>query len=459
MDQIQTMTGKNSESHNTFVTPLKVCFLTLGCKVNQAESQALAQFLAGEGYQVVKERDNPDVVIVNTCTVTSTGSSKSRKLIRKIAKEHPQSTLAVMGCYSQTRPEEVAGIAGVDLIMGTQDRLSILEHLANLRQQKSSKADPDRNAQPMHSVKRFTDKEIYEELPLVTSESRARAMLKIQDGCSQFCTYCIVPYARGPSRSRDPRKVLAEAKQLLAAGYKEIVLTGVHIAAYGKDLQEKIDLAELLARLLELDGMKRLRLGSIEPMEFTADLLHIITTRPEICPHFHIPLQSGSNAILERMKRPYSTQDYAFLLKRIRERLPDAAIAADIMTGFPGETANHHQEALDFIESCEFAGIHAFPFSRREGTPAADMPDQVPKSVKAARTRDLIRLGEISRRRYAGRFVDRPLEVLLERVDADGSGRGHSRNYLELKLPSALNPGNWQPGDLVTCKFSLEFLI
>lgn len=459
MDQIENLSGKNIESHNIEGEALKVCFLTLGCKVNQTESEALAQVLAGEGYQVVQETVNPDVIIVNTCTVTSTGSSKSRKLIRKIAKEHPQSTLVVMGCYSQTRPEEVAGIAGVDLVMGTQDRLSVLEHLANLQRPNASIIDQARSTQPIRRVKRFAERAVYEELPPVANESRSRAMLKIQDGCSQFCTYCIVPYARGPSRSRNPQNVLAEAKQLLAAGYQEIVLTGIHIGAYGKDLQEEIDLAELLSRLLELDGMKRLRLGSVEPMEFNTNLLDIITTSGEICPHFHIPLQSGSNAILERMKRPYSTQDYALLLKQIRKRLPDAAIAADIMTGFPGETAGHHQEALDFIESCNFAGIHAFPFSRREGTPAAAMPDQVPKSIKAARTRDLIRLGQISRQRYAEKFAGRTVEVLLERVDTEGNARGHSRNYLELKLPAVLNPGSWQPGDLVTCTFSLDFLL
>ncbi len=436
----------------------KVCFLTLGCKVNQTESEALAGFLAGEGYLMVHEDEDPDVIIINTCTVTGTGSSKSRKLIRKIAKDHPKSTLAVMGCYSQTKPEEVAELEGVDLILGTKDRLSILKHLRTIRSQDENKATNTPKS-PIKAVDAFESEWIYEELPLIESESRARAMLKVQDGCSQFCTYCIVPYARGPSRSRDPQKVIAETRQLLKSGYKEIVLTGVHIGAYGRDFKEEINLADLITQLINIEGMTRLRLGSVEPMEFTPELIEIITSAEVICPHFHIPLQSGSDVILGRMKRPYSTQEYAQLLAQIRERIPEAAIAADIMTGFPGETEEQHQEALTFIAGCEFASIHAFPYSRRPGTPAADMPDQIPKNVKSVRVRDFIKLANESRQRYTQKFIGKTLEVLVERVDADGSAKGHTRNYLELKLPAQLNLHDWQPGDLVECQFQPEYLV
>lgn len=423
---------------------LKAAFLTLGCKVNKTESEALAQLLTGEGYQVVKETEDPDVLIINTCTVTGTGSSKSRKLIRKIAKEHPRSTIVVMGCYAQTKPEEVAELEGVDLIIGTQDRQKIVGHLKTIRESEAQEK------QPIFAVKNFNERTVYEELPLIESESRVRAMLKIQDGCSQFCTYCIIPYARGPSRSRDPEKVLAEARILLENGYKEIVLTGVHIGAYGHDLlNEKIELAELITKLVKLPGMRRLRLGSIEPMEFTAKLLEIIAGNQAICPHFHIPLQSATDSILAKMKRPYTTEEYAALLNKIRGRLPEAAIAADIMTGFPGETEEEHQEALKFIESCHFASIHVFPYSRRQGTPAAVMPDQIPKNVKADRVRDIIKLGEESRQRYIHSFLGQPLEVLIEKVELDGTAVGHTRNYLELRLPAVLNPGDWQEGDLV----------
>jgi len=435
-------------------TALRVCFLTLGCKVNQTESEALAQLFVSEGYTLVKEAENPDIIILNTCTVTGTGSSKSRKLIRKISKEHPLAILAVMGCYSQTKPEEVASLEGVDLILGTQDRSAVLEHIRTIQKQNQMQRQ-----KPISAVQAFSEKLMYEELPLIESESRARAMLKIQDGCSQFCSYCIVPYARGPSRSRQPDKVMAEAKRLLEAGYQEIVLTGIHIGAYGKDLHRGSDLASLVDRLLGIKEMKRLRLGSIEPMEFTPALLDIITSREEICPHFHIPLQSGSDSILEKMKRPYSTIEYAALLARIRERLPDAAIAADIMTGFPGESEQEHQKALQFIASCAFASIHVFPFSRRPGTPAADFPDQVSKQEKSARVRDIMDVGRQSREEYIRRFIDQPIEVLVERVASDGTVQGHTRNYLEIRLPSQMNPGHWQAGQRIDCIFKKEFLI
>jgi threonylcarbamoyladenosine tRNA methylthiotransferase MtaB len=436
----------------------KVCLLTLGCKVNQTESEALAQLLVGEGYTIVQETEDPDIIIINTCTVTGTGSSKSRKLIRKIAKEHPDGLLAVMGCYSQVKPAEVAELAGVDLILGTQDRLSILDYLAKLTGPEDGLKRQGKKSAPVQSVQVFVSDPVYEELPLLQSESRTRAMLKIQDGCSQFCTYCIVPYARGPSRSRDPEKVLAETERLLAAGYKEIVLTGIHIGAYGRDLKNGIDLAGLMQRIVQVPGLIRLRLGSIEPVEFTPELLDLAASREAVCPHFHIPLQSGSNRILQRMKRPYLTEDYARLLKRIREKLPEAAVAADIMTGFPGETEEDHRTTLQFIEDCNFASVHVFPYSPRPGTPAAAMPDQIPGNIKTTRVREIIGLGLKSRQKYVERFVGKPLEVLLEKVEADGSAHGHTRNYLELKLPQELNPGCWQAGELVVCPFRKEYL-
>ncbi|HHV65495.1 MAG TPA: tRNA (N(6)-L-threonylcarbamoyladenosine(37)-C(2))-methylthiotransferase MtaB [Peptococcaceae bacterium] len=431
---------------------LKASLLTLGCKVNQAESEAVAQLLAQAGYQIVQEEEDPDVIIINTCTVTGTGSSKSRKLIRKLAKEHPLSTIVVMGCYSQIKPEEVAELEGVDIIIGTQDRQKIVEYLQNINCLGTGK-------KPLSVVRQFGEKAVYEELPLIEYESRARAMLKIQDGCSQFCTYCIIPYARGPSRSRDPEKVLAEAEKLLASGYKEIVLTGVHIGAYGLDLdRHNFDLAELLKELVRLPGMVRLRLGSIEPLEFTPKLLEVVTESDVVCPHFHIPLQSGSNTILVRMHRPYSTEDYSQLLTKIRSRLPEAAIATDILTGFPGETEENHQEALRFVAGCNFAGIHVFPYSRREGTPAASMPEQIPNNVKASRVRDYMQIAQESRKRYVRQFLGKPLEVLLETIQQDGSALGHTRNYLEVKLPPVLNPGNWQVGDLVECILHEEYI-
>ncbi|NLM21692.1 MAG: tRNA (N(6)-L-threonylcarbamoyladenosine(37)-C(2))-methylthiotransferase MtaB [Peptococcaceae bacterium] len=438
---------------------MKVCFLTLGCKVNQTESEALAQYAAKKGYEVVKETEQPDAVIINTCTVTATGSSKSRKLIHRIVKDHPSSVIVVMGCYSQISPGEVAKIEGVDLVVGTQDRLSIFDYLKQVGAGEITGQVVGKNKDTLNTVKVFTPALEYEELPLIVNESRTRAMLKIQDGCSQFCSYCIVPYARGPSRSRKPENIINETKALLNSGYKEIVLTGIHIGAYGQDLDNNINLAGLISELVQIDALNRLRLGSIEPLEFTDELLAIIAATKVVCHHFHIPLQSGHNRILTEMKRPYTTEYYADLLQKIRDRLPEAALAADVMAGFPGETEHEHQETLKFIEKCEFAGIHAFPYSRRPGTPAADMPNQVPNRTKSARVKDIIRIGQKTKQKYSQKFVGREVEVLVEKVFEDGTAQGHTRNYLELKLPAQKGKEPWKPGQLVRCILKEEYLI
>jgi len=443
------------------VKGMKVCFWTIGCKVNQAESEAMAQLAEAEGYEVVDESGNPDVLVINTCTVTGTGSSKSRKLIRRVVRDYPRGIVAVMGCYAQVNPEEIAGL-GVDIILGTQDRRLLFQYLKNIRLEKSSREESGikegvRNREAVRAVRDFGNNPDYEELGLVKNENRARAMLKIQDGCSQFCSYCIVPYARGPARSRDEKNILKEAELLLESGYREIVLTGVHIGAYGKDCGN-LSLASLISRLLALKGMHRLRLGSIEPMEFTPELLEIIA-HPAVCPHFHIPLQSGSDTVLARMKRPYTVKEYAAILYKIREKLPRAAIAADIMTGFPGETEQEHRESLAFVSTCDFAGLHVFPYSRRPGTPAAEMPGQLAKNIKTDRVRDFLKIAENGKKKYARKFIGETLEILLEKIEADGSAVGHSRNYLELKLPPSLNIGRLQVGDLVHCPVKEDYIL
>ena len=450
---------------------LKVSFSTLGCKVNQTESEALAQLLTTEGYKIVDESEHPDVIIINTCTVTGSGSSKSRKTIRRMAKDNPQSTIAVMGCYSQTKPEEVSQLEGVDLVLGTQERSSLLEHLRKVAEVKQDIKDKkivsdglisekmlSKDISPVVAVKDFSDQAVYEELPLMEGESRARAMLKIQDGCSQFCTYCIIPYARGPARSRSPEKVTAEARRLVEAGHKEIVLTGIHTGAYGRD-QEGMDLAKLIFMLVEIPNLTRLRISSIESIEFSDNLLRVAAENRVVCPHFHIPLQSGTDSILARMKRPYSVKDYAEVLDRIRDKIPEAAITTDIMTGFPGESEAEHEQSLKFVESCEFADLHVFPYSRREGTPAAEMPGQLSRSLKNSRVQELIALGQKSRDKYIEKFIGQPLEVLVERIGEDGSAQGHTANYIEVRLPGTLNPGDWDIGQLISYPLKKEYII
>jgi len=423
-----------------------VCFVTLGCKVNQTESEAVGQIFRNAGYVVVDAAAAADVVVVNTCTVTNTGDSKSRQLIRRMIKAHPESIVVVMGCYAQTAPGEVLKIDGVDLVLGTSERTRILELIERVKEEKK----------PQNAVQDIWQAAEFEELPLLAQETRTRATLKIQEGCNQFCTYCIIPYARGPVRSRKPENALAEARQLVAAGFREIVLTGIHTGSYGQDLAGGWDLARLLRELAAIPGLRRLRLSSIEPMEFSPDLIAAIFALPVVCPHLHIPLQSGSDAVLGRMQRPYSLSAYLDLLAELRRRDPEVAVTTDVIVGFPGETAGEHADSLDFVQGCGFAGIHVFPYSRRRGTPAADYPGQVPNKVKEERTREMLAAARASKRAYAQKFLGRELEVLIERIDERGMAFGHTANYLEVRVPAAGK--GWQDGDLVAVRLEPECL-
>jgi MiaB-like tRNA modifying enzyme len=426
----------------------KVCFITLGCKVNQTESEAMAQLFRNAGYQIVDSRQTPDVVVINTCTVTNTGGSKSRQAIRRAVKAFPESLVIVTGCYSQTASAEVLDISGVDLVIGTQDRMQILKWIEHIRQ----------TNKPYDAVRNIWEAKEFEEFPQIEEESRTRAMLKIEEGCNRFCTYCIIPFARGPVRSRLPGNALAEAERLVKAGYQEIVLTGIHIGAYGEDLQENWDLARLVQMLVKIAGIHRLRLGSIEPVEFSAELIDTITTSSAICPHLHIPLQSGSYKVLTKMQRQYTPDDYRDLLKRLCGSIPRLAVTTDIIVGFPGESEADHAQSLEFAAGCGFAGIHVFPYSKRKGTPAADYPDQVPDSVKARRVKEMLHVSRESQKAYCNSILGHPVEVLVERVDAKGQVFGHTENYLAVNLPPESTGKNWKAGQLVTVQLEKQHI-
>ncbi len=430
------------EKDNSLVerVQLKVCFVTLGCKVNQTESEAIAQLFREHGYQVVDSKQSPDVIVINTCTVTNTGGSKSRQAIRRMIKAHPESFIIVTGCYSQTAPAEVLDISGVDLVLGTQDRTQILKWIEHVKQTK----------EPYNAVHTIWDVKEFEELPQLEEESRTRAMLKIEEGCNRFCTYCIIPFARGPVRSRLPGNALAEAVRLVEAGYQEIVLTGIHTGAYGEDLEAGWDLARLVKMLIKIPKIHRLRLSSIEPVEFTTELIEIIVASSVICPHLHIPLQSGSDAVLARMQRPYTLGEYQDLLKGLFQRIPDLAVTTDIIVGFPGETETDHRHALEFVRSCGFAGIHVFPYSKRKGTPAADYPDQVSDQVKTQRVKEMLQVSKESQKAYNDSLLGQRLEVLVERVDAKGQAFGHTEYYLAVNLSPNQAGETWRVGQLVT---------
>lgn len=412
------------------VEPVKalqsVCFVTLGCKVNQTESEAVAQLFREAKFQVVAASEEADVVVVNTCTVTNMGDSKSRRVIRRMIREHPESVVVVMGCYAQTAPGEVLGIEGVDLVLGTQDRLKMLEWIARVKAERK----------PLNAVLDIWQAEAFEELPQLCEEHRARALLKIQEGCNQFCTYCIIPYARGPLRSRLPVKAIAEAGRLVESGHPEIVLTGIHTGYYGQDLGEEWNLARLVGELVKIPGLCRLRLSSIEPMEYTPALIESIVASDKVCPHLHMPLQSGSDRILTRMNRPYTLREYRGLLETLRERIPNLAVTTDIIAGFPGETEDDHASTLAFVTSCGFSGINVFPYSKRKGTPAADYPDQVSKHVKAQRVKDLLRVARVSQEAFDSGFIGKPVEVLIEWIDPQGYAIGHTPQYIQVQLPA-----------------------
>ncbi|MHB1650986.1 MAG: tRNA (N(6)-L-threonylcarbamoyladenosine(37)-C(2))-methylthiotransferase MtaB [Desulfitobacteriaceae bacterium] len=421
-----------------------VCLVTLGCKVNQTEGEAVAQLFRGAGYRVVNSEEPANVVVINTCTVTNTGGSKSRQMIRKMIKAHPESFVVVMGCYAQTAPGDVLGIEGVDLVLGTQDRGRILEFIREGCEEE----------QPQSVVHNIMEAKDFEELPLLEEESRTRATLKIEEGCNQFCTYCIIPYARGPVRSRLPENALAEARKLVEAGYKEVVLTGIHTGAYGQDFDAEWNLARLVREFGQIPGLERLRLSSIEPMEVTPDLISAIEESPIICRHLHIPLQSGSAEILAKMKRPYTLEDYSALLERLKRILPGLAVTTDVIVGFPGEKEEHHRQALAYTEACAFAGIHVFPYSKREGTPAALYPNQLSNAVKQERSREMLAAARRSQERYKRHFLGQTMKVLIETVDTGGVAFGHTENYLGVNLLASENEKGWEPGNIVSIELN-----
>lgn len=404
----------------------RVAFATLGCKVNQSEAEALRALFARHGYRVVPFEDEADVYVVHTCTVTHLSDRKCRQMIRRAVRRNPGATVVVSGCYAQVAPEEVAAIPGVKVVVGTRERGRLVELVEKAR-----------TAGPMCLVTPW-DKpgtaEAFEELP-VAGATRARAFVRIEEGCEEFCTYCIVPLARGPVRSRPPAAARAEVERLVRAGYQEIVLTGVNLGAYGRDLGG-VTLAGLLRELVRIPGLGRLRLSSVEPNYFSPDLIAVVTAEEKICPHWHIPLQSGDAAVLRRMGRPYTPEAYAALLGELRRRRPGAAITTDVIVGFPGEDEASFERSLAFVADMAFSRLHVFPYSPRRGTPAASLPDQVEPSVKEERSRRMRALGRRLAQAYAGRFVGQELTVVVEREVAGKKGyvEGHSENYLLVSL-------------------------
>lgn len=405
----------------------RVAVYTLGCKVNQYESASLAGLFRERGYRVVDFEDNADVYIINTCTVTHMGDRKSRQLIRRASRANPGALIAVTGCYAQTSPGEVLEISGVDLVVGTRDRAKLVDLVETAV----------KGSGPLNAVSEYTAGDEFEEISSLPLQERVRAFLKIQEGCTNFCTYCIVPHARGPLRSRQPEMVIEAASGMVAAGFKEIVLTGIQTGAYGQDLGENLTLAHLLRKLSEIPGLLRLRLSSIEPNDITPELVEILSGSKVFCRHLHVPLQSGDDKILQRMGRRYSVWEYNRLVEVLRDNIPGLGLTTDVMVGFPGETKENFENTSTFIEKISFSGLHVFKFSPRRGTPAAEFAEQVDPLMKEERSRKLIQLGKKLSARFASSHLGLDLDVLVEQrfQDENELYEGLTDSYVRVVFP------------------------
>jgi threonylcarbamoyladenosine tRNA methylthiotransferase MtaB len=404
----------------------RAAFTTLGCKVNQYDSEAMMALFRRAGYQIVEFDQYADVYIVNTCTVTGRGAAKSRQLIRNAVRRSPLSVVAVAGCYTQTDPDEVAGISGVSLIIGNQDRDRVVE----LCEQAANAPEPIRAVNNIWQAREF------EEMPVDSFLGHTRAVVKIQEGCNIFCTFCIIPYARGKPRSRRPESVVAEVKRLAEDGFREVVLTGIHLGSYGKDYKHEFTLAQVVEEIAQTEGIDRIRLSSLEPKHVSAHLMDLLEHNPKVCRHLHLSLQSGSQTVLERMKRAYTAQEYREVVGELQRRISDLGLTTDVIVGFPGETEAEHQESMAFIREMGFHRLHVFPFSPRKGTPAAAMGGQVPKAVKERRTHDMIALGRELALNFANRHLGQTLTILTEE-EADtepGWLEGYTDNYLRIRI-------------------------
>ncbi|MFK5884083.1 MAG: tRNA (N(6)-L-threonylcarbamoyladenosine(37)-C(2))-methylthiotransferase MtaB [Candidatus Izemoplasma sp.] len=402
---------------------MKIAFYTLGCKVNTYETESISKTFTDNGYLRVSYREFADVYIINTCTVTNQASAKSRKIIRKLIKKNPEAVIAVMGCYSQVAEEEISKIDGVDIIIGTTHRERLFDLVQKVKSERIK-------IKEVIDVSRYLK---FDEVNVTHFTENTRAFLKIQDGCNHFCTYCIIPFARGRVRSRKSISILDEAKELVKNGYLEIVLTGIHTGGYGFDLENN-SLYNLLKDLAAIKGLKRIRLSSIEMNEITEEILQLYKTNKKFAKQLHLPLQSGSEEILKLMHRHYTLEEFRTKLAYIRKLIPGIAITTDVIVGFPGETEEQFEEMYNFIKEMEFSELHVFPFSKRNGTAAALMKNQINGTVKSVRVNKLLTLNEELATKFINDSVNVTQSVIFESCD-DLYSYGHSSTYIKLKVP------------------------
>ena len=401
----------------------KVAFYTLGCKVNQYETEAMIESFETAGFKTVEYEEYADVYIINTCTVTNMGDRKSRQIIRRALDSNPDAFIAVVGCYSQISPDKVIEIPGVKLVVGTNERAKIVE-LVEYAQDKEEK---------INMVSDIMEVREFEEMSIKNYKSRTRAFLKIQEGCDQYCSYCIIPYARGHIRSRKPESILEEVNHLAQNGFKEIVLTGIHGASYGRDL-ENTSLIEIIEQVHQVEGIARIRMSSVEPKTLNDEFIERLSKLDKICRHFHLSLQSGCDETLKRMNRKYTTEEYLKVVNRLREVFPEVAITTDLIVGFPGETEEEFQCTVDFIQKVNFSGMHVFKFSPREGTPAAQHKNQVLPQIKEQRSRIITSLAQEMEAEFQNKLLNKKMDVLFEqKIQEHSSGyEGLTDNYIRV---------------------------
>lgn len=404
----------------------RAAFATLGCKVNQYETEGMTELFKKAGYEIVDFEEFADVYVINTCTVTSFGDKKSRQMIRRAKNRNNDAIIAVAGCYSQVSPERVSEIPGVDIVLGTNDRIKIVDYV----EEYESKRVPIKHVENIMNVRKF------EELQIDEYRDKTRAFLKIQDGCNMFCSYCLIPYARGPIRSRDPEIVMDEVSKLANCGFKEIILSGIHVASYGRDLKDT-NLVDIIEKIQNVRGIERIRIGSVEPTFFSDDVILRLKNVQKICRHFHLSLQSGCNETLKRMNRHYTTEQYREIVNRLRESFPGVSVTTDVIVGFPGETEEEFLQTYSFLENLELSKTHIFKYSPRKGTPAARFDDAVSPQAKEERSSLLLKLNMINESKFIEKFINTKARVLYEQpvCNMDGYIEGYTDNYINVRSP------------------------
>ena len=401
-----------------------VKFITLGCKVNQYETNAMAQKFLEKGYKVIEEEkeqneEKPDICIINTCTVTNMSDRKSRQMLRREKENNKNVIVVAVGCYAQVAKNELNKIPEIDLVLGNNEKVDIVKYVEDYINENENNIE----------IEDVMQSRLFSDFGDITFTEKTRAVVKIQDGCDRFCSYCIIPYARGRVRSRKPESIISEITKIAEKDIKEVVITGIHIASYGKDFKEEYKLIDLLEEINKIDGIERIRLGSIEPLLITDEFVERLKKLDKICHHFHLSLQSGCDETLKRMNRRYTTEQFKEIVKRLRNTYSDVNLTTDIIVGFPGETEEEFEKTYKFLDEIKFYKMHIFKYSQRKGTKAAVMQNQIPGDIKELRSRRLIELSNKNEFEINQKYIGKKVEVLFEE-EKEGVFKGHTANYI-----------------------------